>query len=135
MDRAQEIRLTWDGEDRFSGTAGGVPISLDGASVAAPSPTQSVAAGLAACMAIDVAMILRKGRLPLAALEVIMEAERAQRPPRRFISMRALFRVTGDIRPDRVERAIALSRETYCSVLHSLRRDIAFETAFEIVAG
>jgi uncharacterized OsmC-like protein len=31
-----------------------------------------------------------------------------------------------------VERAIALSRETYCSVFHSLRADLDFVTSFEI---
>ena len=32
----------------------------------------------------------------------------------------------------KVDRAIALSRETYCSVWHSLRQDISFETSFEV---
>jgi uncharacterized OsmC-like protein len=42
------------------------------------------------------------------------------------------FVVIGNVPPDRVERAIALSRERYCSVWHSLRPDIAFATSFEI---
>jgi uncharacterized OsmC-like protein len=33
---------------------------------------------------------------------------------------------------DKVERAIALSREKYCSVWHSLRPDIDFRTSFEV---
>jgi uncharacterized OsmC-like protein len=33
-----------------------------------------------------------------------------------------------------VERAIALSRETYCSVWHSMRQDIDFVTTFDIRA-
>jgi uncharacterized OsmC-like protein len=32
-----------------------------------------------------------------------------------------------------VERAIALSREKYCSVWHSLRQDIDITTAFDVV--
>ncbi len=40
----------------------------------------------------------------------------------------------GEIPPDRVERAIQLSRERYCSVWHSLNPDIEFKTSFEIVA-
>jgi hypothetical protein len=35
--------------------------------------------------------------------------------------------------PHVVERAIALSREKYCSVWHSLRQDIELITAFDIV--
>jgi uncharacterized OsmC-like protein len=41
--------------------------------------------------------------------------------------------VTGDVPTERVERAIALSREKYCSVWHSLRADIAFTTAYEVL--
>ena len=33
-----------------------------------------------------------------------------------------------------VQRAIDLSRDKYCSVWHSLRRDIQFETTFEVRA-
>ena len=40
--------------------------------------------------------------------------------------------VEGSIPPDRVERAIQLSRETYCSVWLSLNPDIEFKTSFEI---
>ena len=41
------------------------------------------------------------------------------------------FVVAGEAPAEKVERAIALSRETYCSVWHSLRPDIAFRTSFE----
>jgi putative redox protein len=43
--------------------------------------------------------------------------------------------VKGDVPRDKVERAIALSREKYCSVWHSLRADIAFTTSFELEAS
>ena len=44
------------------------------------------------------------------------------------------FVVRGDgIPADRVERAIELSRERYCSVWHSLRQDIDFRATFEVV--
>jgi putative redox protein len=42
------------------------------------------------------------------------------------------FEVVGDVPADRVERAIALSRERYCSVWHSVRQDITFTTSFDI---
>ena len=43
--------------------------------------------------------------------------------------------VRGEVPADRVERAIELSRERYCSVWHSLRPDIDFRTSFEIAAS
>jgi uncharacterized OsmC-like protein len=42
------------------------------------------------------------------------------------------FVVTGDVAAEKVERALALSRDKYCSVWHSLRPDIALTTTFEI---
>jgi putative redox protein len=86
-------------------------------------------------MAIDVVHILRKGRLELRGLRAELQAERAPRDPKRLVRVRLHFRVSGDVPPDKVERAIALSRETYCSVWHSLRPDLDLTTTFEVTAS
>ena len=124
--------LRWAGHERFTGSVGAVPVVLDGDADDALSPMQAVAAGLAGCMSIDVVMILEKGRQPLEGLRIELSASRASEPPRRFVDVSLHFVVAGAVDPARVERAIALSRETYCSVWHSLRRDIALQTSFEV---
>jgi putative redox protein len=129
------LDLTWEGELRFAGRAGQAEVVLDGAAVAGPSPTQALAFGLAGCMAIDVVHILTRGRHPLRGLRARLVGTRRDEEPRRFVTIDLHFEVTGDVPPAAVERAIALSRETYCSVWHSLRQDIAFTTAFEVVKG
>jgi uncharacterized OsmC-like protein len=48
--------------------------------------------------------------------------------------MQLRFAIHGDVPAGAVERAIALSREKYCSVWHSLRQDIELTTAFDILA-
>jgi len=83
-------------------------------------------------MAIDVVHILKKGRLGVTSLRAELHARRAPRDPKRLVAVRLHFRVGGEVPAERVERAIALSRETYCSVWHSLRHDIDFLTSFEI---
>jgi putative redox protein len=93
---------------------------------------QTLALALAGCMASDVVTILQKGRLPLRGLRAVLSAERAAREPRRFLSVELRFDVVGDVPADRVQRAIALSRDRYCSVWHSMRQDIAFTTSFEV---
>ena len=85
-------------------------------------------------MAADVVAILQKGRQPLSALRVSFTGERAETQPRRFTRIALHFHVTGAVAPEAVERAIALSRETYCSVWHSMRQDIDFVTTFDIRA-
>ena len=129
------LDLAWEGDLRFRGAAGPVSLVLDSDGQAGPSPVQTLAFALAGCMSIDVVHILTKGRLPLAALRAHIEAERLPQDPRRLVGVRLHFAVTGDVPPDKVERAIALSREKYCSVWHSLRPDIDFRTSFAVEAG
>lgn len=88
-------------------------------------------------MAIDVKTILDKGRVPLTGLDVRVEAERAEDPPRRFTAARLVFRLEGPTKAHsaKIRRAVDLSRDKYCSVLHTLRPDLhlAFDT--EITRG
>ena len=130
--RPLEVELSWEGEQRFRGRAGSAEIVLDGSALAGASPVQALALALASCMAIDVVHILTKGRHEPRALRAHLEADRADTEPKRIRGVRLHFTVTGDVPADKVERAIALSREKYCSVWHSLRQDIAFETGFTV---
>ena len=125
------LDLEWQGDLRFRGTTGSVSLVLDSAGEAGPTPVQALAYALAGCMAIDVVHILRKGRLEPRSLKVHLEAERAPDDPKRLVSAHLHFVVAGEAPAEKVERAIALSREKYCSVWHSLRPDIAFRTSFE----
>jgi putative redox protein len=125
--------LVWVEELRFGATSGRIATVIDGDSTAGPSPVQMLAIALAGCMSIDVVDIIRKGRHPLTAFRTTLSGERAADAPRRLLNVGLHFHVHGDVLPHVVERAIALSRERYCSVWHSLRQDIELTTAFDIV--
>lgn len=125
--------LVWSDELRFGATSGTTAIVVDGDSRAGPSPVQLLVIALAGCMAIDVVDIVRKGRYPLAAFRVTISADRAPDPPRRLLRVNLRFHVHGAVPASSVERAIALSRDKYCSVWHSLRQDIELTTGFELV--
>jgi putative redox protein len=126
------VELIWSDGVRFGATAGRNALVVDGDGAAGPSPVQVTAVGLAGCMAADVVAILQKARQPLTGMRVSFSGERAPDPPRRFTRITLHFRVSGAVAAESVERAIALSRETYCSVWHSMRQDIEFVTAFDI---
>ncbi|HEY5908951.1 MAG TPA: OsmC family protein [Vicinamibacteria bacterium] len=126
------VELNWLGEQRFAGRASQTDLVLDGNASAGPSPVEALALALAGCMGMDLVHILTKGRQEPKAVRAVLEAERTQVEPRRIVAARLRFTVTGDVPAEKVERAIALSREKYCSVWHSLRPDIAFETSFEV---
>jgi putative redox protein len=124
--------LQWKGDLTFTATSGSTSITLDSNSSAGPSPMQVLAEGLAGCMAIDIVIILQKGRHDLKALRVDFSGDRAAEPPRRFETIHLAFHITGNVPAVAVERAIELSHDKYCSVWHSLRQDIRFTTSFDI---
>ena len=116
--------LHWTHGLVFRATSGVASLTVDGDSREGPSPVQSLAIALAGCMSADVAHILTKGHHPFRALRAEIVADRAQEDPHRFVRVAMRFRVEGDVPAEAVERAIALSREKYCSVWHSMRQDI-----------
>ena len=124
--------LLWSGGLQFGATSGAAAIVVDADGKTGPSPMQLAAFGVAGCMAADVVAVLQKGRHPLSGLRVSVSGARAPEPPKRFLRITLHFHVMGAVPPAAVERAIALSRQTYCSVWHSMRRDIDFVTTFEI---
>jgi putative redox protein len=83
-------------------------------------------------MATDIVLILQKGRHSLEGFAVALTGDRASDDPRRFLRITLDFHVKGSIPAAAVERGIALSREKYCSVWHSLRQDIELTTTFDI---
>lgn len=126
------VELDWLGDLRFRSRSGSVAAELDGDGRAAVSPVQALAIALAGCMASDVVHILAKARLPPRSLKARLTAERAPEDPHRLVKVELRFSLAGEAPPDRVQRAIDLSRQTYCSVWHSLRQDIEFTTSFEL---
>jgi len=131
------VSLEWTGEAlQFrGGSEGGPEILLDSAGVAGPAPPAMLALALAGCMAVDVIDITQKMRVPMTGLRVVVEGDRRADPPRRYTALRQKFIATGVAPEDepKVRRALDLSREKYCSVLHSLREDIAMSFELELV--
>ena len=135
MTAPKTVRLAWLGPGLcYEGSANGGPsIVIDGDNERGPSPMDTLLLGAAACMAIDIQGILEKSRVAVESLELDVEGIRAEHHPRRYTHVTFVIKVSGP-RPDdddRVARAVQLSRDKYCSVVHSLRQDIEIETRIE----
>jgi putative redox protein len=79
-------------------------------------PMEMLLLGMGGCTQFDVLMILRRGRQEVTDCVVELEAERAESDPKVFTRIHAHFIVTGrELDRRRVERAIELSAEKYCS--------------------
>ena len=99
------------------------------------SPTETLLLSIAGCLSIDIVHILRKMRCDVKHYEVSAEGARKPDPPQYYTSFSMMIRITGEgITPKKIDRAIALSREKYCSVYHSLRPDIQVNIQYEIQA-
>jgi putative redox protein len=129
------VVLTWTGGLAFDTATSAHELVVDGDTSNGPSPVELLGAALAGCMATDVALILTRGRQPLKSLEVSLEAQRADDEPRRWVSVRVHFAVGGNVGQAQLDRAIALSRDKYCSVWHTLRPDLPLDLSSSIDAA
>ena len=109
--------------------ARGPSVIVDGRSEKGPAPMDTLLLALAGCMAVDVQVVLEGSRVPLEGLEVEVEGRRADTHPKRYEQIRLVYRVQGpgEQHQAKVDRAISMSRERLCSVLHTLRPDIDVE--------
>src|SRR3954453_8504978 len=129
------VSLVWQHALIFGGQSGDIELTLDSAAAAGPSPVQALAFALAGCMAMDVVHVLTKGRHDLRGLRLDLSRERAPTAPPRFIGVTLHYTITGSVPEARIDRAIALSREKYCSVWHSMRQDIPLTVTYTVSPG
>lgn len=79
-------------------------------------PMEMLLLGLGGCSAFDVVHILRKGRQDVAGCTVELEAQRAESDPKVFTRIHLHFLIRGrELSEARVQRAIELSAQKYCS--------------------
>jgi putative redox protein len=100
----------------------------------APTPMEMILLGLGGCTSFDVIHILERGREAVTDCTVEMEAERAGEDPKVFTKIHLHFIVTGKgLNQAKVERAIALSAEKYCSASAMLAKTAEITHDFETV--
>ncbi|HEX4570393.1 MAG TPA: OsmC family protein [Dongiaceae bacterium] len=99
-----------------------------------PRPMELLLMGLGSCTAFDVVLILRKGRQEVTDCVVEVEAERAATDPKVFTRIHMHYRVAGrGLAPAKVERAIALSAEKYCSASAIMSKTATITHDWEVV--
>jgi putative redox protein len=127
--------MEWLGEGlgfRGAGTEPESPsIVLDPDSEHGPSPTLALLLAAGGCSGADVVHILSKMRQPPSEIAITVTGLRSEDNPRRFTELQMHFRVGGaGLDRSKVEHAVSLSIERYCSVIHSLAPDI--EVSYDV---
>lgn len=117
-----KARVKWLEEVTFVGESGSGhalvmdgPVELGGRNLG-PRPMEMMLLGMGGCTAFDVMMILKKSRQDVTDCVVELSAERAETEPKVFTRIHVHFIVTGrELNEARVQKAIELSAEKYCS--------------------
>ncbi|HZJ81649.1 MAG TPA: OsmC family protein [Guyparkeria sp.] len=135
-----KARVKWiDGMSFVAEADSGHGLVIDGAPEIGgrnlgPRPMEMVLMGLGGCTAIDVMVILGKQRQPVEDCWIELSAERAEvQAPKVFTHIHSRYVVVGDgLDPKKVERAVNLSAEKYCSVSAMLRDSVELTHDFEV---
>lgn len=96
-------------------------------------PMQMMLMALGGCSSIDVISILKKQRQQVDDYDVIVTAEREKdKVPSLFTSIHVKFILTGKIEKEKLEHAIKLSLEKYCSVAKILEKTALITHSYTI---
>jgi putative redox protein len=103
-----------------------------GGSGAANSPMEVILLGLGGCTAVDVETILKKMKLVVENIEIDIIAERAEVHPKVYTKIDMTYHIYGRNLPlAKLERAVKLSKDTYCSVSAMLKNTVEINATIE----
>lgn len=121
MDDGRGHTTIIDGPEKLGGTDAG------------PRPMEMFLASLASCSAVDVVMILKQQKQPLEDLHIEVHGERVDAIPAVFAKIHLHFKAYGNVAANKMQRAVNLSVEKYCSVARMLVPDVIVEHTAEVV--
>ena len=141
LEASLKARIKWVENVAFLGeTESGHAVLMDGSPEGGgrnlgPRPMETVLIGTGACSAYDVVHILKKSRERITDCVVEIAAERASTDPKVFTAIHFHFIITGiGLSVGKVERAVKLSAEVYCSASAMLAKTARVTHDFEIVS-
>lgn len=96
-------------------------------------PMELILMGLGSCSAIDVIQILKKQKQRVEDFKISIDAERVQdQVPSVFKSIVVTFIVSGQVEETKLQRAIELSKDKYCSVSAMLHQSVDITYNYEL---
>jgi len=134
------ILVKWQGGKAFEATSStGHKVMMDaskevGGEDRGARPMEMLLMGLGGCSGIDVIMMLEKGKQAVTDCQMEVTSERAEGIPAVYTKIHLHFKVTGtDLNEKKVQRAVALSAEKYCSVSKMLEKTAEMTHSYEII--
>jgi putative redox protein len=128
--------MIWKGKMLFECDNHGVKSFTDGTlesggDASAASPKELVLNAMMGCTAIDVVAILKKMRLEIQTFKMNVEAEKTKEHPIHFKTALLTFDLTGELRPEKVLKAVDSSLTKYCGVNYMISRSC--EISYQVI--
>ena len=130
-----QATIQWRGDMKFDAiTEEGYTFTIDGSRKEGVGAMDLLLYGLAGCTGIDVVIILKKQRQPVEDVQVKVTGQRASEHPKVYTDIHIEYLVTGNIKPEKVERAIQLSEEKFCSASAMLGKTAKITHSYRIIS-
>jgi len=132
VSQVNKATLTWDKDLVFVGrTNRGYEVEFDAQQQWGCSPTETLLLSVAGCMGIDMVSFLKKMKVEIKSYKMDIVGERNPTPPQYYTAIEMIISITGTgLTAKKIERGISLSQEKYCSVYHSLRKDLKMKVDY-----
>ena len=95
-------------------------------------PMEMLLVGLGGCSGIDMVNILTKQKEDLADIKINIKASRVNAEPSIFEEINIQFNLTGNLSVQKVERALQMTFDKYCSVSNILGRSATINFSYSI---
>ena len=129
-----QATVNWINSMKFEAqTPEGYSFTIDGKRQEGVGAMDLLLYGLAGCTAVDVVLILQKQRQPVEGVTVNVTGERASEHPKVYTKIHIEYIVKGDLKPEKVERAIQLSEEKFCSASAMLGKTAEITHSYQII--
>jgi len=122
-----KAHLSWTKEMQFECHNRGLKTLIDstpehGGSGLAPTPKELILNAMMGCTAMDVVSILKKMRQQIDQFEMEIVAEKTSEFPIHFKSAEIIYKIFGDIAPEKAIAAIEASLTKYCGVNYMISK-------------
>lgn len=133
------VRTVYNDKMAFTADISGHKVLMDtteddGGENKAPSPKRMMLAALTACTGMDIVPMLNKMKVPFSDFSVEVDATVAEDYPKIYNKVKLTYKIkmAEDHRP-KMEKAVSLSQEKYCSVSAMFRSFAKMETEIIII--
>ena len=134
-----KVSVEWQDKLKFIATdEAGHNITMDapvaaGGENSAPAPLSLILMSVAGCSGVDIISFLDKMAVRIDDFKVEVDAERAGQDPKVYTVINVLYKFKGENIPaDKMDQAIRLSVEKYCSAAHIVNKTAKMNYSYEI---